>query len=181
MPAAAQWEAEMALLGAILVDNRSFERVSNLRPEHFVLSEHARVFDACGRLIERGQIADPVTLKGWFDQDEALTQVGGPGYLIKLADCAVTLINAGDYGRLLHDLYQRRELIALGEDGQPRLRLGDRRGCVPADRDGGAGSLRFRDQGQLRGRLRIVHRHDDQRPAYRRGGAQAPGPAGRGC
>ena len=110
-------EAEMALLGAILVDNRSFERVSEfLRPEHFVLSEHARVFDACGRLIERGQIADPVTLKGWFDQDEALTQVGGPGYLIKLADCAVTPINAGDYGRLLHDLYQRRELIALGED-----------------------------------------------------------------
>ncbi|MFO1146650.1 MAG: DnaB-like helicase N-terminal domain-containing protein [Rhodospirillales bacterium] len=84
----------MALLGAILVDNRSFERVSRiLRPEHFVLSEHARVFDACGRLrCERGQIADPVTLKGWFDQDEALTQVGGPGYLIKLADCAVTPI-----------------------------------------------------------------------------------------
>lgn len=110
-------EAEMALLGAILVDNRAYERVSDfLRPEHFVLSEHARVFEACARLIERGQIADPVTLKGWFDQDEALTQAGGPAYLIKLADCAVTPINAADYGRLLHDLFQRRELIALGED-----------------------------------------------------------------
>ena len=110
-------EAEMALLGAILVDNRAYERVSEfLRPEHFVLGEHARVFEACGRLIERGHIADPVTLKDWFDQDETLTQIGGAGYLIKLADAAVSPINAGDYGRLLHDLYQRRELIALGED-----------------------------------------------------------------
>ena len=110
-------EAEMALLGAILVDNRAFERVSDfLRPEHFILSDHVRIFEACSRLIERGQIADPVTLKGWFDQDEGLSQAGGVGYLIKLADCAVTAINAGDYGRLLHDLYQRRELIALGED-----------------------------------------------------------------
>ena len=72
-------EAEMALLGAILVDNRSFERVSEfLRPEHFVLSEHARVFDACGRLIERGQIADPVTLKGWFDQERRSPRSAAP-------------------------------------------------------------------------------------------------------
>jgi replicative DNA helicase len=110
-------EAEMALLGAILVNNRAFERVSDyLRPEHFVLAEHARVFEACLRLIERGQVADPVTLKTTFEPDEALSQVGGVSYLVRLADCAVTPINAGDYGRLVHDLHLRRELIALGED-----------------------------------------------------------------
>jgi replicative DNA helicase len=110
-------DAEMALLGAILLNNRAFERVSDfLRPEHFVLSEHTRIYDACMRTIERGQIADPVTLKGLFEQDEALAQVGGVDYLARLAECAATPINAGEYGRLVYDLFVRRELIALGED-----------------------------------------------------------------
>jgi replicative DNA helicase len=110
-------DAEMALLGAILVNNRAYERVADfLRPEHFVLAEHARVFDACMRTIERGQIADPVTLKGFFEQDETLAQVGGVDYLGRIAECAATPINAGEYGRLVYDLFLRRELIALGED-----------------------------------------------------------------
>ncbi len=110
-------DAETALLGAILVNNRAFERVADfLRPEHFVLAEHARVFDACMRTIERGQIADPVTLKGLFEQDETLAQAGGVAYLARLAECAATPINAGEYGRLVYDLFLRRELIALGED-----------------------------------------------------------------
>lgn len=110
-------DAEMAILGAILVNNRAYERVSDfLRPEHFVLAEHGRVFEACMRLIERGQVADPVTLKAWFEQDEALAQAGGVAYLVRLADCAATPINAGEYGRLVHDFFLRRELIALGED-----------------------------------------------------------------
>lgn len=109
-------DAEMALLGAILVNNRAFERISDfLRPEHFVLAEHARIFEACSRLLERGQVADPVTLKAWFEQDEALATVGGVTYLMQLAECATTTINAGEYGRLVHDLYLRRELIDLGE------------------------------------------------------------------
>ena len=110
-------DAEMALLGAILVNNRAFERVADfLRAEHFVLAEHTRVFDACMRTIERGQIADPVTLKGLFEQDETLAQAGGVAYLARLAECAATPINAGEYGRLVYDLFLRRELIALGED-----------------------------------------------------------------
>ncbi|MBK8174035.1 MAG: replicative DNA helicase [Rhodospirillales bacterium] len=110
-------DAEMALLGAILVNNRAFERVSDfLRSEHFILAEHTRVYESCCRLIERGQIADPVTLKGWFEQDELLAQAGGLAYLIRLTECAASPINAGEYGRLVHDLYLRRELIALGED-----------------------------------------------------------------
>ena len=110
-------EAEMALLGAILVDNRAYERVVDfLLPEHFILSDHQKIFAAIVQVIGSAQIADPVTLKTHFENDDDLTAIGGVAYLIKLADCAVTAINAGDYGRLLHDLYQRRELIALGED-----------------------------------------------------------------
>ena len=110
-------EAEKALLGSLLVDNRTYERVSEfLRPEHFSVGEHRIIFEACAKLIERNQTADPVTLKAYFSQDDALEGVDGHGYLLRLAASAVTIINAGEYGRLIHDHYLKRELIALGED-----------------------------------------------------------------
>ncbi len=110
-------EAEKALLGAILVNNRAYERVSEfLRPEHFALGEHGRVYAAMEKLVERGQMADPVTLKAYFEQDESLADIGGPAYLAELAASAVTVINAGEYGRIIHDAYLKRQLIGLGED-----------------------------------------------------------------
>ena len=111
------YEAEQALLGAILANNRAYEKVSDfLRPEHFADEVHGRVFEACGKLIERGQIANAVTLKHLFDSDEALADIGGARYLADLQKNFVTIINAADYGRTIHDLFLRRELIALGED-----------------------------------------------------------------
>jgi len=119
-------EAEKALLGAIFVNNRAYEKVSDfLRPEHFALAEHGRVFEASARLIERGQIADPVTLKAFFEADQSLADIGGPAYLMELANSAVTVINAGEYGRIVHDLYLKRELIGLGEDVVGRAYGGD--------------------------------------------------------
>ena len=110
-------EAEQGLLGAILVQNRAFERVSEfLRPEHFFDPLHGRIFEAAATLIQRGQLANPVTLKSSFERDEALPETGGDAYLARLAGSAVTVINARDYGKTIHDLYLRRELIALGED-----------------------------------------------------------------
>ncbi len=109
------FEAEMALLGAILANNRAVEKVTEfLRPEHFADAKHGRIYDACQRLIERGQLANPVTLKNLFEQDDALTEIGGNAYLARLAASAVSIINAGEYGRTIHDLYLRRELIELG-------------------------------------------------------------------
>lgn len=119
-------EAEMALLGAILVNNQAYERVSEyLRAEHFALAEHRHIYESCARLIERGQVADPVTLRAYLDQAEALASAGGIGYLMRLADAAVTIINAGEYGRLVHDLHLRRELINLGEEMVNRAYAGD--------------------------------------------------------
>ncbi len=110
-------EAEQALLGAVLVNNRAYERVSEfLRPEHFADPLHGRIFDACSRLIERGQIADGTTLKHVFDTDPEFADVGGADYIARLARAAVTVINAGDYGRIVYDLHLRRRLIDLGED-----------------------------------------------------------------
>jgi len=110
-------EAEQALLGALLINNAAHPRVSEfLQPEHFGNAVHARIYAAMGKLIGRGQVANPVTLKNLFDQDGALTEIGGAQYLARLAGAAVTIINAEDYGRAIHDLYLRRQLIALGED-----------------------------------------------------------------
>ena len=77
------YEAEQALLGAILVNNQAFERVNEfLRPEHFHDPVHGRLYAALANLIERGQIANPVTLKAQFDQDPGLTDAGGAQYLV---------------------------------------------------------------------------------------------------
>jgi replicative DNA helicase len=110
-------EAEQALLGAILINNVAYARVSEfLDAEHFGNAVHGRIFAAVAKLIERGQIANPVTLKNLFDQDGALAEIGGAQYLVHLVSNAVTIINAEDYGRAIHDLHLRRELIAIGED-----------------------------------------------------------------
>jgi replicative DNA helicase len=110
-------DAEQRLLGALLISNAAHARVSEfLQAEHFGNAVHGRIFAAIGKLIERGQIANPVTLQNLFDQDGALAEIGGAQYLARLAAAAVTIINAEDYGRIIHDLFHRRELIALGED-----------------------------------------------------------------
>jgi replicative DNA helicase len=110
-------EAEQALLGAILVNNAAFGRVAEfLDPAHFANAVHGRIYAAIGKLLERGQIANPVTLKNLFEQDGALAEVGGVSYLARLAEAAVTIVNAEHYGRTIHDLHQRRELITIGQD-----------------------------------------------------------------
>jgi len=111
------YEAEMALLGAILANNLVFDKVNEfLRPDHFADALHGRIYEAAGKLIERGQIANVLTLKNLFDQDPALAEHGGGQYLARLAASVVTIINAEDYGHAIHDLHLRRQLIQLGED-----------------------------------------------------------------
>ena len=110
-------EAEQALLGALLVNNRAYEKVSEfLLPDHFYGPVHGRIYGAIVNFIERGQIANPVTLKAYFERDPDLAAVGGGGYLASLAASVVTVINAEDYGRTIHTNYLRRQLIAIGED-----------------------------------------------------------------
>lgn len=110
-------DAEQGLLGALLVDNRAMERVTDfLRAEHFYAPAHQRIFEAIHRLIDRGQTASPVTLKTYFEKDEDLAPVGGAQYLADLASSMVTIINAEDYGRTIYELHLRRQLISLGEN-----------------------------------------------------------------
>ncbi|MCB1538199.1 MAG: replicative DNA helicase [Rhodospirillales bacterium] len=110
-------EAEQALLGALLVDNRALENVGDIiKAEHFFAPVHQRIFDAVRKMADRGQNADPITLKPYFENDAELEERGGAQYLADLAASVVTVINAANYARFIHDLYLRRNLIAVGND-----------------------------------------------------------------
>jgi replicative DNA helicase len=109
------YDAEQAVLGAVLMNNRAYDGVSEfLRPEHFADPTHGKIFAICQRLIDGGKVASPVTLVGYFKDDAGLEEIGGPGYLGQLANSCVSIINATDYGRLVYDLHMKRELISLG-------------------------------------------------------------------
>ncbi len=108
--------AEQALLGALLANNKAFERVSDfLAAEHFADPVHGRIFASVARRIEAGQLADAVTLKAELEHSGALEEVGGTAYLAQLVSAMVGIINAGEYGRAIHDAWLRRELIDVGE------------------------------------------------------------------
>ena len=112
----ANLEAEQALLGALLANNRAYERVSEfLAPDHFADPIHGRIYQAIARRIEAGQLADAVTLKAEFEHSGILAEVGGTAYLAQLLGAMVGIINAGDYGRAIHDAWIRRQLVDLGE------------------------------------------------------------------
>ena len=111
-------EAEQALLGAILVNNEAFYRVSDfLEAAHFHEPLHQQLYELAANLIRAGKIATPVTLKTFLPSD---IEIGGgltaSQYLARLAAEATTVINAADYGRTIADLAVRRNLILIGED-----------------------------------------------------------------
>ena len=108
--------AEMALLGALLANNKAYERISEfLSPEHFSDPVHGRIYQAIVRRVEAGQLADAVTLKAEFEHSGLLDEVGGTAYFAQLLTAMVGIINAGEYGRAVHDAWLRRQLIDIGE------------------------------------------------------------------
>jgi len=110
-------EAEQTVLGALLVNNRNLEKVSEfLREEQFYNSVHGRIFGAISKLVERGQDASPVTLKNYFDQDEALAHLGGAQYLTDLASNIFSVVDIDAFAKQVYELHLRRALIAMGED-----------------------------------------------------------------
>ncbi|MBE9603961.1 replicative DNA helicase [Acetobacteraceae bacterium H6797] len=112
----ANLQAEQALLGALLANNKAYERVSEfLAPAHFADPVHGRIYQAIQRRVEAGQLADVVTLRAEFEHSGVLNEVGGPAYLAQLLGAMVGIINAGEYGKVIFDAWMRRQLIDLGE------------------------------------------------------------------
>jgi replicative DNA helicase len=110
-------EAEQSLLGAILVNNDAFYRVSDfLEPKHFFEPLHQTIYETSSSLIRMGKVATPVTLKTFLPADADIGGMTIGQYLARLAAEATTIINAQDYGRTIYDLSLRRDLIHIGED-----------------------------------------------------------------
>ncbi|CAN7441588.1 replicative DNA helicase [Mesorhizobium sp. LjNodule214] len=110
-------EAEQALLGAILVNNDAFYRVSDfLKAGHFYEPLHRKIFEVAAELIRMGKVATPITLKTFLPADEKVGDMTVAQYVVRLAVEAVTVVNATDYGRAIYDLATRRALITVGED-----------------------------------------------------------------
>ncbi len=110
-------EAEAALLGALMIDNRLVADVQmQLRAEHFFENIHGRIYTAILNMTDRNMVANPVTLRPLFDADEAMKELGGPGYLAKLTGSGAALIGARDFAQQIYDLALLRELVTVGRE-----------------------------------------------------------------
>jgi replicative DNA helicase len=108
-------EAEAALLGALMIDNRLVEDIQlKLRPDHFFEPLHGRIYEAILRLTDSNRIANPVTLKPLFDGDEGMKEVGGPSYLAQLTGSGAAVIGARDFAGQIYDLALLRALVGVG-------------------------------------------------------------------
>src|SRR5690554_2313941 len=109
-------EAEQALLGAILVNNEAFYRVSDfLMAEHFYEPIHREIYEVTAKIIRAGRAATPITVKTHLPEN-LVADVTMPQYLARLAAEATTVLNAADYGQTVYDLAIRRNLIQIGEE-----------------------------------------------------------------
>ena len=110
-------EAEAALLGALMLDNRLVEDVGlKLKPHHFHEPVHGRIYESILKLTDKNMVANPVTLRPMFEADEALKEMGGAGYLATLTGSGATLIAARDFAQQVYDLALLRALIGVGRD-----------------------------------------------------------------
>ena len=110
-------EAEAALLGALMIDNRLVEDVQlKLRPDHFFEPLHGRIYESILRMTDANRIANPVTLRPLFESDESIKEVGGPAYLAQLTGSGAAVIGARDFAQQIYDLALLRALIGVGRD-----------------------------------------------------------------
>ena len=108
-------EAEAAFLGAVLIDNRVIEELGTpLRPEHFFEPIHARIFERVLHLLDRKAVVTPVTLRPYFEADEALKAVGGVTYLARLTADGQGLLAPRELAEQIYELALLRELVAVG-------------------------------------------------------------------
>src|ERR1043165_587431 len=110
-------DAEQALLGALMIDNRLAEDIQlKLRPEHFFEPLHGRIYEQILRLLDKNMIASPVTLRPLFEADEEMKELGGPAYLAQLTGSGAAVIGARDFAEQVYELALLRALIGVGRE-----------------------------------------------------------------
>jgi replicative DNA helicase len=111
------FEAEQALLGAILLGNAAYQRVAEfLQPDHFGDPLHGKLFAAVAKLIDRGQAVNALSLKTYAESDADLKAVGGAAYLAGMMAASVHVLDAAATGQAIRDLAIRRRLIAVANE-----------------------------------------------------------------
>ena len=124
-------EAEQQVLGLIMLDNAAFDSVSDiLGVEHFHEPLHQRVFEICGKRIVKGHLVSPVTMAAYFQTDEALAQVGGPKYFVRMAGAATSKLLVRDYAKLIVEHAVRRRLQEASTTALSALHEGGESGDV---------------------------------------------------
>ena len=109
-------QAEQNLLGAILLDNSITDTFSDLLlADYFYDPVHGKIYDAAMRLIGRGQLANPVTLRAFFEGDASFGEEDPEQYLNDLVDGVISVSEANDYGGIIYENYLRRSLIKIAD------------------------------------------------------------------
>ena len=110
-------EAEQALLGSILVNNDIIDEISTIiNPTSFYDPAHTKIYEVIESLNNKGMIANPITLKNYFEKDNMLDEVGGTEYLVKLTRFSGSTKQAIDYAKVIHEMYLRRELVLISDN-----------------------------------------------------------------
>lgn len=110
-------EAEAALLGAMMIDERiADDIVDRLSEDHFFEPVHGRIFTAIKRIRKDGMKANPLTLRPLFVEDLGMRALGGPAYLAQLTGSGAGLIGARDFAKQIYDLAMLRTLVAVGRE-----------------------------------------------------------------
>ena len=109
-------EAEQALIGSILVNNDIIDEISTIvNSSIFYDPAHIKIYEVIESLNNKGMIANPITLKNFFEKDNMLSEVGGTEYLVKLTRFSGSSKQAIDYAKIIHEMYLRRQLIQISD------------------------------------------------------------------
>ena len=109
-------EAEQNLLGSILVNNDIIDEIANtIKPEKFYDPIHIKIYEVIESLNRKGMIANPITLKNYFEKNQGLDEVGGVEYLVKLTRFSSSVKQAIDYAKIVQENFVRRELVKISQ------------------------------------------------------------------
>ncbi len=107
-------EAEQAVIGSILVSNDIFDEISTIISNiNFYDPMHQKIFEAIESLIYKGMLANPITLKNYFEDEKDDLNI--PEYLVKITKFSTSVRQAVEYSKIIYDMFVRRELIKISE------------------------------------------------------------------
>ena len=108
-------EAEQSVIGSILISNEIFDDVNTyLVSKNFYDPMHQKIFNAIEKLIFSGMLANPITLKNYFENEKDKLNI--PEYLVKITRFSTSNRQAIEYSKLIYDLFVKRELIKISEN-----------------------------------------------------------------